>query len=403
VTEQIIAERYRLERLLGQSSMAEVWLAHDIELERPLAVKLLGPNADPVRFAREARAVASLAHPNVVQLYDYGESDGRRFMVLEYLPAKTLEDLLTDGESLPDERTAAIAAQIAAGLAHAHARGLVHRDLKPANVLFDDEGRAKISDFGIARMSGVDTITEEGTVLGTGAYLSPEQASGLPASPASDVYAFGVILFRMLTGSLPFEARTVAELAAKHRSEPPPAVRSLRRDPPPVLERVTQDALQKDPAARPPDGAALVSALGAATAGTRGRTPAEVADTVVLRRRGPRRVPLLPIAAALLLAALGVAAAVLLTRPGSKVPSAPARPIPHTTPTSSSTPPSTTASTSSASTSATSTTSTRQTTTTPPVSTPSLSTTTRTSTTITGTTTPPITTTGTTTGTLGSP
>src|SRR5437763_6691223 len=184
--------------------MAEVWLAHDLELERPLALKLLGPNADPVRFAREARAVASLAHPNVVQLYDYGESDGRPFMVLEYLPAKTLEDMLAKGEALADEQTAAIAAEIAAGLAHAHERGLVHRDLKPANVLFDDEGRAKISDFGIARLSGAGTLTDAGTLLGTAAYISPEQATGLSATPASDVYSLGVILFRLLAGRLPF-------------------------------------------------------------------------------------------------------------------------------------------------------------------------------------------------------
>src|SRR5437868_10040641 len=186
--------------------MSEVWAAEDTELGRRVAIKLLGRDADAARFNREARAVAALAHPNICQLYDFGEAGGRPFMVLEYLGGGTLEDRLVAGEPYPDAETRRIAGELAGALAHAHSRGLVHRDLKPANVLFDDEGRAKIADFGIAHMSGVDTITEEGTVLGTAAYLSPEQASGLPASPASDVYAFGVLLFRMLTGSLPFKA-----------------------------------------------------------------------------------------------------------------------------------------------------------------------------------------------------
>src|SRR5881227_272509 len=186
--------------------MSDVFLAEDLELGRRVALKLLGPNADPVRFEREARAAAALTHPNLNQLFDYGKVDGRPFMVLEYLPGGTLEDRLRGDRPLPDDATRAIAAGLAAGLAHAHARGLVHRDLKPANVLFDDEGRAKVADFGIARLSGAGTLTEAGTLLGTAAYISPEQATGLPASPASDVYSFGVILYRLLAGRLPFEA-----------------------------------------------------------------------------------------------------------------------------------------------------------------------------------------------------
>src|SRR5258707_400238 len=199
--ETVIAGRYRLDELLGRGGMSEVWLAEDLELGRRVAIKLLAPNADNARFEREARAVASLAHPNVTQLYDYGESDDRPYIVLEYLPGGTLEERLRDGKPLPDDQALAIAAGIAAGLAHAHARGVVHRDLKPANVLFDEEGRAKLADFGIARMvAGDGTLTEAGTVLGTAAYISPEQASGAPASEASDVYSFGVLLYRMLTG-----------------------------------------------------------------------------------------------------------------------------------------------------------------------------------------------------------
>src|SRR5918912_996097 len=147
--------------------MSEVWEAEDLELGRAVALKLLGPSADPVRFEREARAAASLAHPNVNQLFDYGEWEGRPYMVLELLPGGTLEDRLREGRPLPDAETQRIAAEIAAGLAHAHADGLVHRDLKPANILFDTEDTAKIADFGIARLTSRDTLTEAGTVMGT--------------------------------------------------------------------------------------------------------------------------------------------------------------------------------------------------------------------------------------------
>ncbi|HYZ76767.1 MAG TPA: serine/threonine-protein kinase [Gaiellaceae bacterium] len=260
--EKLVAGRYRLERQLGAGGMSEVWEAEDLELGRVVALKLLGPTADPVRFEREARAAASLAHPNVNQLFDYGEWEGRPYMVLELLPGGTLEDRLREGQPLPDADTERIAGEIAAGLAHAHARGLVHRDLKPANVLCDADGRAKIADFGIARMGGAGTLTEAGTLLGTAAYISPEQAAGEPATAASDVYSFGVILFRMLTGRLPFEAEEPLELVALHRDAPPPSVTAFRPDAPPRLGRLADACLAKDPLERPRDGAALVAALG---------------------------------------------------------------------------------------------------------------------------------------------
>src|SRR2546421_8795989 len=199
--ERILSGRYRLDQPLG-GTMGEVYLATDVELERQVVVKLLGTDADPQRFEREARAAASLAHPNIVQLFEYGDVEGRPYMVLEYLPGGSLEDRLAERRPLPDAETERIARDVAAGLAHAHARGLVHRDLKPANVLFDEEGRAKIADFGIARIGEGETLTEAGTMLGTAAYISPEQASGIPAGPASDVYAVGVILYQMLSGQL---------------------------------------------------------------------------------------------------------------------------------------------------------------------------------------------------------
>ena len=310
--------------------MSEVFLAEDLELERRVALKLLGPDADPLRFEREARAAAALMHPNVNQLFDYGKVDGRPFMVLEYLPGGTLEDRLRSGRPLADDETRAIASGAAAGLAHAHARGLVHRDLKPANVLFDADGRPKIADFGIARMGDAGTLTEAGTVLGTAAYISPEQAAGRPAGPASDVYSFGVILFRMLTGRLPFEAEQPLELVAMHRDRPAPPVEAIRPDVPPGLAALVNSSLAKDPTARPPDGGALAAALGAP-----GPALDETATAILPpSRRGPtaaerRRRRLLPaVAAVLALAAAGVVLAVFATN-GSNSPSTTA-PSTHT-------------------------------------------------------------------------
>src|SRR5436190_11605957 len=304
--------------------MSDVFLAEDLELGRRVALKLLGPNADPVRFEREARAAAALTHPNLNQLFDYGKVDGRPFMVLEYLPGGTLEERLRGGRPLPDDETRAIAVGLAAGLAHAHARGLVHRDLKPSNVLFDAEGRPKIADFGIARMGDAGTLTEAGTVMGTAAYISPEQAAGEPASPASDVYSFGVILFRMLIGRLPFMAERPLELAAMHRDVPAPPVESFRRDVPPALAGVVDSALAKNPADRPPDGAALAAALGAPAPAV------EETATAILpppprppRPRPSRRNLLVPAVIGLLaLVAAGIAAAVLATRHDGSSPGA---------------------------------------------------------------------------------
>ena len=261
-----IVGRYRLETLLGGGQGAEVWRAHDRELERTVAVKLLSPTADPERFRREAQAVASLAHENVMQLFDYGDVDGRPFMVLEYLPGWTLAERLHPGDPLSVDAIESIMLGVAAGLAHAHERGIVHRDLKPANIVFDEDGRPKIADFGIARhAAGEGTLTEAGTVLGTASYISPEQAAGEPAGPASDVYGLGVILFRLLTGRLPFESDDALELATLHRDAPPPPVEPVAADVPPALVALTEQMLAKNPTERPADGAAALAALSAAS------------------------------------------------------------------------------------------------------------------------------------------
>ena len=215
----------------------------------------------PASTARRGRPPA-LAHANVCALFDYGQAEGRRFMVLEYLPGGSLEDRLATGKPLPDDDTRRIAGEIAAGLAHAHERGVVHRDLKPANILFDAEGGRRSPTSASPARPRATGLTEAGTVLGTAAYISPEQAAGRPATPASDVYAFGVILFRMLTGRLPFESQDALALAAMHRDLPAPPVSDFRPDAPPLLESVAAAALAKSPADRPQDGGALVAELG---------------------------------------------------------------------------------------------------------------------------------------------
>jgi serine/threonine-protein kinase len=287
-----VAGRYRLEQLQGRGPMSEVWRAHDSTLDRTVALKILSPTADLDRFRREAQAAATLAHENVTRVYDYGEGEAGPFIALEWLPGGSLEDRLGP-EPLPPDETRRVAQGIAAGLAHLHSRGLVHRDLKPANVMFDEEDRPKVSDFGLARSAvGAGTLTEAGTVLGTAAYISPEQAGGEPAGAASDVYSFGVILFRMLTGALPFVADDALALVNMHRNAPPPAVESLQPNAPPDLAALTAIALRKDPAQRPADGAALLSALGTTTATA--VIPMDTEATRVLPAPAPAPIPVPP-------------------------------------------------------------------------------------------------------------
>jgi eukaryotic-like serine/threonine-protein kinase len=311
--------------------MSEVWRAHDDTLDRTVALKMLSPTADLERFRREAQALAALTHENVMRVYDYGEDEAGPFMALEWLSGGTLEDRLRRGP-LPTDETRRVAERMAAGLAHLHARGLVHRDLKPANVLFDEEGRPKLGDFGLARRTaGAGTLTEAGTVMGTAAYLSPEQAGGETAGPPSDVYSFGVILFRMLTGALPFVADEPLALMNMHRNATPPAVEELQPGAPPDLAALAAAALNKDPAQRPADGNALLAALGDAP--TIQIAPAETAVTRVIPAGGapppgpppPRRIWREPAAIAVAVVLLAVGGGVLawaVTRSGSTAPAA---------------------------------------------------------------------------------
>ena len=215
------------------------------------------------RFRREAQAAAGLQHPNIVSVYDRGEHEGRYFIAMEYVQGAALKDLIERG--LSPAESVEIVRQILTGVRFAHARGIVHRDLKPHNVLVDAEGRARVTDFGIAR-AGTSEITQTGSVLGTAQYLSPEQAQGLETTASADIYSVGVILYEALTGQVPFDAETAVAIALKQVSEPPVPPRRINPDIPPALDAVVLKALAKDPKDRYADATAFLQALDAAEA-----------------------------------------------------------------------------------------------------------------------------------------
>jgi serine/threonine-protein kinase len=236
--------------------MASVYLGRDTELDRPVAVKILAENAagdDGLRrrFVREARLAARLSHPNIVSVYDAGEDVGRPYLVMEHVEGETLADVLARRGRLPPEEVRGLALQAARGLAHAHAAGLVHRDVKPQNLLLREDGTLKIADFGIARAAEGTELTQAGTVLGTAAYLSPEQALGEDVTPATDVYSLGAVLYELLTGRPPYEFDSLGDLADKQRRDAITPVRELAPEVPRDLEDVVMRCLARNPAYRP--------------------------------------------------------------------------------------------------------------------------------------------------------
>jgi len=330
VQHELIAGRYELEELVGRGGMSSVYRARDRVLERKVALKVLhsqlGDDPEHVeRFQREAQSVARLSHPHIVTVMDRGESEGRRYIVFEYVDGANLKEVLERSGPLPVARAVQLAVEIADGLAFAHEQGLVHRDVKPQNVLLTPEGDAKVTDFGIARSLDVErAVTQTGTVLGTSSYLSPEQASGLPTTPATDVYSLGVVLYELLTGELPFSGGSLVEVAMRHVHERPPDLRRKRPDAPLRLAAAVDRALAKDPADRFPTMRAFADELRACLAEPAGaaaetRRPRDAEPTVVIR---PRRSPparrersrrwLLPLAVLLVAAAAGAIAAVVL-------------------------------------------------------------------------------------------
>jgi serine/threonine-protein kinase len=246
--------------------MATVYLARDDELGRDVAIKVLrdelaADDALRARFLREARLAARLSHPNVVRLYDAGETDGRPYIVMEYVPGVSLADC----RKLPAARVVALGRQACAGLQHAHEAGLVHRDVKPANLLLRDDGVLKVADFGIARAAESTRHTQAGTLLGTAAYLAPEQLAGRDATTASDIYSLGAVLYELLAGRPPHRFETLAELAAKHADGFIVPAAELEPSVPQQVEAAVMHALARDPRFRPSSAAELAQELGGDT------------------------------------------------------------------------------------------------------------------------------------------
>jgi eukaryotic-like serine/threonine-protein kinase len=318
--------RYRLERPLGHGGMATVYLGHDTKLGRAVAVKVLadnlaGDNAFRERFLREARLAARLSDPNVVSVYDAGEDeDGRPYIVMEHVEGRTLADVLHERGPLPADEAVGLALQALRGLGHAHAAGLVHRDVKPQNLLLRSDGTLKIADFGIARAAETTALTQIGTVLGTAAYLSPEQAAGEEVTSAADVYSLGAVLYELLTGRPPFELESLADLAAKQAAGEIVPVRELAPEVPPHVEDAVMRSLARNPDYRPASAADLAGEL---APGEEATVPLHVPTRVAPapQRHSSRRRLWLGLAGVLGLALilLGIA---LATRGGSSTPPA---------------------------------------------------------------------------------
>jgi serine/threonine-protein kinase len=250
----VLGGRYEIHRRIARGGMAEVFLARDQALDRPVAVKILFPEfaTDPSfveRFRREAQAAANLTHPNIVGVYDWGAESGTYYIVMEYVDGQPLSEVLRGAGPLHPRRAAEIAFEVAGALGFAHQRGVVHRDVKPGNVLISTNGVAKVTDFGIARAisSGADELTQAGSVMGTAAYFSPEQAQGFPVDARSDLYSLGVVLFETLCGRPPFAGESPVSIAYKHVQEAPPRPSTLIGGIPPGLEAIVLKLLAKDP------------------------------------------------------------------------------------------------------------------------------------------------------------
>ena len=331
----VVDDRYRLRQKIGSGGMADVWLATDRELDRDVAIKILhdrfAQDKEFVeRFRREARSAAGLQHPNVVSIFDRGEFRDTYFIAMEYVDGPQLKELVKGGMTSDD--AIGFTRQILNAARFAHRKGIVHRDLKPQNVLIDDDGRARVADFGIARGESSD-ITATGSVMGTAQYLSPEQAQGKETTPASDIYSIGVMLYEALTGKVPFEGDSAVAVALKQVNDAPRRPSAVNPEIPPALDAVVMRALAKDPEARFKDADAFLKALEAAEKRPEKPRPEDTAAFAAVspegeeagdegeaplgppeddeRRRRRRRIFLL----ALLVAAVAALVAFALTRP----------------------------------------------------------------------------------------
>jgi len=280
--------RYKILRKLGAGGMADVYLAEDQELGRRVAIKILNDrhaNDEQFveRFRREAKNAAGLSHPNIVSIFDRGQAENTYYIAMEYLDGRSLKELITARGPAPIHVAVDYARQILAALRIAHRQGVVHRDIKPHNVLVDGEGRIKVTDFGIAR-AGPSQMTEEGSIIGTAQYLSPEQAQGAPVTPSSDLYSVGIVLYELLTGTVPFGGETPVELAMKHLSKTPDPPSKLRPEVPRDLDFVVLRALAKGPDERYQSAEEMDADLARVARGVSVSPETEEAATAIIAR-----------------------------------------------------------------------------------------------------------------------
>ncbi|HYN99496.1 MAG TPA: protein kinase, partial [Actinomycetota bacterium] len=262
----LIHDRFQIDSLIARGGMAIVYKGTDLTLGRTVAIKILSEDLaqDPsfvARFRLEAQAAASLTHPNIVAVYDTGSDGETHYIVMEYLEGRTLHQILNEDGTIPPEEVAAIGADVAQALAEAHEKGIVHRDVKPGNIMISRNGSAKVMDFGIAKAATAGNLTQVGSILGTVAYLSPEQARGEPVDGRSDIYSLGSLLYQMLTGSLPIKGETYVEMVHKLNSEDPPRPSEENPAVPRKMDAVIMRALAKDPADRYQTGTELAADL----------------------------------------------------------------------------------------------------------------------------------------------
>ena len=319
-----IAGRYEVEELVGHGGMSSVYKARDSLLERHVALKILheqySSDEDFVeRFKREARSVAQLQHPNIVTVIDRGEEEGRQYIVFEYIDGENLKECVVRKGRLEVREALEIADEVARGLAFAHQNGIVHRDVKPQNVLLNGDGRAKVTDFGIARTVEMDGMTQTGTVLGTSNYIAPEQATGQRVDAHSDVYSLGAVLYELLAGEVPFPGESFVAVAMKHVHEPPPNLLDVRKDVPPRVAAAVDRALEKDPELRFPTMDAFAAELQACLAELDRADDRDKTMVIPARVRRPgRKVSRWPFAVgALALLAIAAVVAGLLTLGGN--------------------------------------------------------------------------------------
>jgi len=242
--------RYKVLELIGGGGMSNVYLAHDMILDRDIAIKILRydfSNEEELRrrFQREALSTTSLAHPNIVNIFDVGEDGSLHYLVMEYVPGKTLKEYIIEHSPVAPERAVEIMKQLTSALAHAHQNQIVHRDIKPQNILMDEEGNVKISDFGIAMALSATSYTQTNSVLGTVHYLSPEQARGGTANKKSDIYSLGIVMYELLTGKLPFSGESAVSIALKHLQTDTPSLRAIVPTLPQSLENIVMKATAK--------------------------------------------------------------------------------------------------------------------------------------------------------------